>query len=76
MAVKYNYRNQNKGNQWFIINFVTPGAFHETENIYDFIVSSLVKLTQPSWAYDLRPNFHFLLAVKYNNCNRNTCSCK
>lgn len=41
MAVKYDHRNQNKGNQWFIINFVTQGAFHETENIYDFIVSSL-----------------------------------
>lgn len=43
MAVKYDYRNQNKGNQWFIMNFDTQGAFHETENIYNFIVSSFVK---------------------------------
>lgn len=44
MAEKYDYRNQNKGKlNVFIENFVTHRAFHETESIYDFIVSSYVK---------------------------------
>lgn len=28
-------------NKWFDINFVPQRQFHETDNIYDFVVSSL-----------------------------------
>lgn len=43
MAVKYNYRNQNSCKLMIYKNCVHQRAFHETNNINEFVVSSFVK---------------------------------
>lgn len=43
IAVKYYFLNQNKSKLIFYIVFFRQRSFHETESIYDLIVSSYVE---------------------------------